>query len=168
MKTFFISDTHFNHYNIIKYCDRPFSSLYYMDQELIERWNNVVSKEDIVYHLGDFALGGKDVSRYYCQILNGRIRLVLGNHDTNKVRDYYEMGFDRVYDKPIIYNQFYILSHEPIFITENMPYANIYGHVHNNPEYKDVTSNTACVSVERIDYRPIEFDKLTKLMQSIR
>lgn len=168
MKTFFISDTHFNHYNIIKYCNRPFSSLYYMDQELIERWNSVVSKDDIVYHLGDFALGGKDVIRYYCQILNGRIRLVLGNHDTNKVKDYYEMGFDRVYDKPIIYNQFFILSHEPIFITENMPYANIYGHVHNNSEYKDYTSNTACVSVERIDYRPIEFNKLIKLMESVQ
>ena len=51
---YFISDTHFNHKNVIKYDKRPFDSLEEMEWEIIKRWNNTVSNKDIVYHLGDF------------------------------------------------------------------------------------------------------------------
>ena len=81
----------------------------------------------------------------------------MGNHDGYNIKKYYEAGFEKVYDKPIIYQDFFfILSHKPLYITENMPYVNIFGHVHNNPEYTDYTSNTFCVSCERINYKPIE------------
>ncbi|MFR0986288.1 MAG: hypothetical protein ACLSFZ_06955 [Frisingicoccus sp.] len=50
---------------------------------------------------------------------------------------------------------FWILSHEPLYINENMPYANIFGHVHGNPTYKDFCRQSICVCVERTDYRPI-------------
>lgn len=78
MGLFFTSDTHFGHKNIIEYCNRPFSSVGEMDEEIIRRWNNVVEPSDVVYHLGDFTLGGERQAReYFCQ-LNGRI-FVLGN-----------------------------------------------------------------------------------------
>lgn len=166
MKTFIISDTHFGHENIICYCNRPFVTVEEMDRQLIERWNSVVRKDDVVYHLSDFALGNIDKVAGYRSKLNGRIFLVTGNHDGYNIKKYYEAGFDKVYDKPIIYQDFFILSHTPMFITENMPYANIFGHVHNNPEYTDYTSNTFCVSVERISYTPILFDEVTRLMKT--
>ena len=56
-KTFFVSDTHFNHTNIIKYCNRPFNNADEMDAALIKNWNTKVPKDGIVYHLGDFAWG---------------------------------------------------------------------------------------------------------------
>ena len=56
---FFTSDTHFNHSNVIQYCNRPFSSLDEMNAKLIENWNERVNENDIVYHLGDFAMGKK-------------------------------------------------------------------------------------------------------------
>lgn len=56
MNIFFTSDTHFGHNNIIKLSNRPFSSVEEMNEGLIERWNDVVGAEDIVYHLGDFSL----------------------------------------------------------------------------------------------------------------
>lgn len=165
MKTFVIADTHFGHSNIIKYCDRPFVTTEEMNSKLIERWNSVVGKDDIVYHLGDFALGNMTKVSEYRKQLKGKIFLIQGNHDGYTMKRYYEAGFDKVYDKPIIYQEFYILSHQPLFITENMPYANIFGHVHNNPEYTDYTSNTFCVSCERINYKPILIDDIIDKMQ---
>ncbi len=52
----FVSDTHFGHGNVLKYCNRPFSSTLEHDQQLIANWNSVVKENDTVYHLGDFGL----------------------------------------------------------------------------------------------------------------
>ena len=62
----------------------------------------------------------------------------------------------KVYDHPIILDNSIILSHEPMFMNDNMPYFNIYGHVHDKAEFKDRTENSWCVSVERINYTPAE------------
>ena len=81
MNTFFTSDTHFGHANIIKYNSRPFRHVDEMDDELIRLWNGVVGDDDIIYHLGDFTLGS-NASKYFCR-LNGHIH-VLGypwHHD---------------------------------------------------------------------------------------
>lgn len=82
MKTFFTSDLHFGHNNIIIYDKRPFDSVEDMDQELVRRWNSKVGTEDMVYVLGDMFLPIH--KEYVCGILetlNGKIILVKGNHD---------------------------------------------------------------------------------------
>lgn len=84
MATFFTSDHHFGHQRIIELCTRPFSNVQEMDEVMVERWNEVVSPDDTVYHLGDLALGGGEVfERSMCCAarLNGRKLLVPGNHD---------------------------------------------------------------------------------------
>lgn len=63
MKVFVISDTHFGHKNIIDYCNRPFKSIEEMDEALIKNWNETVSNDDVVIHLGDFGLGKKSTSQ---------------------------------------------------------------------------------------------------------
>ena len=80
MSTFFTSDSHYGHANIIKYCNRPFASVEEMDNTLIHNWNAVVRPEDTVYHLGDFAVGGGPAAPYLRR-LNGTIYFCLGNHD---------------------------------------------------------------------------------------
>ena len=71
MKTFLTSDNHFSHYNIIRYCNRPFSSVEEMNQTMISRWNAKVSPGDIVIHLGDFALASKNEIGQIRNQLNG-------------------------------------------------------------------------------------------------
>jgi calcineurin-like phosphoesterase family protein len=74
----FVSDAHFSHCNIIRYCKRPFASVEEMDEALIANWNNKVSNDDIVYHIGDFCFGKPE---YYLSKLNGEKHLLLGDHD---------------------------------------------------------------------------------------
>lgn len=94
-KVFFTSDTHFGHSNIIKYCQRPFNSAEHMDEVLISNWNEVVSPQDIVFHLGDFCFGSDKEWIKILQRLNGTKYLILGNHDlkkianSNQIKDYF-------------------------------------------------------------------------------
>jgi calcineurin-like phosphoesterase family protein len=81
MSRFFTSDTHFGHERIISLCNRPFSSVEEMNEVMIERWNQVVKPYDIVYHMGDVALGKIAESLPLVGRLNGIKKLVPGNHD---------------------------------------------------------------------------------------
>jgi calcineurin-like phosphoesterase family protein len=164
--TFFIGDTHFFHKNIIKYENRPFQDTIEMNEVLIKNWNKTVRNSDRVFMLGDFALTNRAGLNEVGRQLNGYKILVKGNHDQYNNDAYYDAGFNEVVKYPIIIDSFWILSHEPLYINENMPYANIFGHVHSNPAYMDYTSQTFCVSVERkhMNYKPISFDKIKELM----
>lgn len=159
-KVWFIADTHFNHANIIKYCNRPFTDKEEMNHCLINNWNSVVNKNDRVFVLGDFALCGKDKIIEIGKQLNGRKTLILGNHDRGSLQTYYNAGFEMVTKYPIVFNG-YILSHYPVDCS-SMQIKNIYGHVHNSEQYRDITLNDICVSVERIEYFPISLEEVEK------
>ena len=75
---------------------------------------------------------------------------------------YRDMGFAEAYDLPVILEGFWILSHEPLYVCENMPYANLFGHVHASPLYKTFSRQHYCVSAERIGYTPISFDEVMR------
>lgn len=166
MKTFFIADPHFGHRAIIEYENRPFKTVEEMDRALICNWNRVIGKHDKVYLLGDLSFYKDEVTADIVQQLQGIKYLVLGNHDSSNVKRYYDMGFHRVYDCPIILDAFWMLSHEPLYINinTNMPYANIFGHVHASKLYTNYSSQSFCVSAERIGYTPIAFDEIKRLM----
>lgn len=165
MKVFIISDTHFGHENIIRYCNRPFSSVEEMDRVMIENWNRVVGKDDLVLHLGDFCFYRRKtkVSELVGK-LNGRKLLIMGNHDNHSEQFYRDCGFHTVSRFPILWDSFYLLSHAPLKLSETtplllntyglFPYLHFYGHVHNDSKYID-TLTSKCVSVERIGYTPM-------------
>lgn len=82
MTTYFVSDTHFGHTNIIRFDRRPWETVEEMDDALISNWCRVVRAEDTVYHLGDVAMWGNRTSPLgYLHQLTGQIRIIPGNHD---------------------------------------------------------------------------------------
>lgn len=163
-KVYFVADTHFSDEAIRLYENRPYIDTYEMDKALVDNWNLVVSPDDIIWHLGDFGAEGHEAEML--SKLNGNVFLVKGNHDTKSNEYYRQAGFCEVYDKPILYEGFWLLSHEPLYVNTNMPYANLFGHVHANPIYKDLGSQHVCVCVERINYTPIPFDEIKRQIAS--
>lgn len=159
-RMFFIADTHFGEDSIRRYENRPFGSVIEMNETLVANWNSVVSQNDEVYILGDFGASGNE--KEFLSRLNGTKYLVKGNHDTESNEYYRRAGFKEVYDMPILFKNFWILSHDAIYVNTNMPYANLFGHVHNNPIIKDYSSQHFCVSAERIEYTPILFEEIAK------
>jgi len=163
-----IADTHFYHSNIIKYENRPFNDIEHMNNEIVKRWNNTVKKNDRVFVLGDVSFLGLDDTKSIISKLNGTKILVLGNHDKKSIQYWMDIGFSEVYKYPIIYKEFFILSHEPpTYFNENCPYFYIYGHVHSTDMYKTITKNSACVSIERWDYKPVSIEKLVELAKLV-
>lgn len=160
MKTWFIGDTHFDHRNIISYCNRPFLTVADMNKALVDNWNKVVRNEDKVIMNGDFALCGKERIIEIGLKLNGRKTLILGNHDGASLKTYYDAGFEMVSKYPILVDEFFIVSHMPQYVQENGVYVNVFAHVHDNPAFKDVSARSFCTSAERINYTPIEFEDM--------
>lgn len=166
---YIISDTHFFHKNIIKYCNRPYENTYYMNKDLIERWNSVVQDNDVVLHLGDFAMSRKrnDVKEIASQ-LKGKISLVKGNHD-NFDNNFYCEIFNGCYDSLVIDNMFF--THKPYEHLQFTDFSiNVHGHIHNNiPDAYSLDPELYFnVSCEVIDYKPIAIDTLYKRKEQLQ
>ena len=185
MKYFLISDTHFLHDNIIKYCNRPedFNKL------LIKNWKNVVTDEDTVLHLGDVACGftgREDKLKQIFDLLPGKKYLIRGNHDTRPDEFYKELGFEDIRDYLIIENDGIktLLCHYPLEISifdsiqsrekqsnlmsvfkDNGCSYLIHGHTHNaKPKYSFAFN----ASVERLNYTPIELSECYKGLKTFQ
>lgn len=156
---FGVSDTHFGHTNIIRYCDRPYRDTEEMDSALIKNWNSAVSKQDRVFHFGDVCFKYSDERiRALIGALNGYKILIMGNHDRRlSPKKWMELGFDEVYPYPIIYKEFFIFSHETVYLNNSMPYANVHGHLHEKKMDGGAYYN---ICVEQTEYKPIELDKV--------
>jgi calcineurin-like phosphoesterase family protein len=105
-KLWFTSDLHFNHTNVISYCNRPFANREEMNEHIIKIWNSTVKPQDTVFILGDFSLNPKIATQMALR-LNGTKCLVSGNHDAcfighkksaKMVQKYQDNGFDVVFD----------------------------------------------------------------------
>lgn len=158
---FFISDTHFGHAALLNFKNedgspvRTFSSVEEMDETLIQRWNSVVRPQDHVYHLGDVAM-----KRPFLDTLsrvNGHKRLVRGNHDIFRTKDYLKY-FDEIYASRVLDNL--LFTHIPVH-PESMGRftANVHGHVHGQPQGK-YGPRYYNVSVEVMGYQPISLEDL--------
>lgn len=160
-RTFIISDLHFFHTNIIKYCDRPFKDIEEMNKVLIDNWNSIVEKDDLIVVVGDFVFGSTDNLEYITNSLNGRILLVRGNHDRHSVTKYARFGIE-VRNNVLFGHKGvrYLIKHRPVHNHDSFDYEIlVHGHTHSIHKYSDVGINT---SVEALDYKPILFSELVE------
>ena len=127
---YFTADTHFEHGNVIAYCDRPFANLEAMRRTLVERWNATVRQCDRVLHLGDFALGDRTRIPALLAALNGELTLVTGNHDFARDDKYFKhvlrgrsFGFQSG-------GTLLEVAHNPLHLTGTVSPIGLCGHVH--------------------------------------
>lgn len=133
MNIFVTSDHHFGHAAVIQYSKRPFKSVQEMDREMIRRWNEVVLKDDLVYHLGDFSFR-KDLPSLFSQ-LNGKISWLSGNHDKKKYKDSSLTSTVRLvgpYEELKLNGHTLILCHYPFYKWNKCHYGSLHLHGHSH------------------------------------
>ena len=133
MTKYLCADLHFDHENILRYCDRPFKNVSQMNKQLVNNWNSIVGKDDIVYNLGDLTLNHRKPSDWLASIiekLNGRHILILGNHDKMDPFKFVEMGIESVHTSLEVDGVY--LIHDPAMSVAFPEGSRIFcGHVHN-------------------------------------
>ena len=166
MNTFFTADNHFGHTNILRFTNRPFSSVEEMDEELIKRWNERIKVNDLVYHLGDFSLlSHKYVNKYFDR-LNGKINLVPGGHDKRWIR--HANNFENVTILPALvtikHNSFpIVLCHYPMLTWDRSHYGSIHFHGHSHGAIPN-EGNRMDVGVDTNDFYPYKLDEIMEII----
>lgn len=162
LDTWIISDTHFFHKNIVKYCDRPKDHT----EIMVRNWHELIGDNDTVFHLGDLFMGPLEKVIPTLQSLPGNIYMLRGNHDKKSIYWYKQHGIELVgefgryywpYSLPGSLSQV-VFSHDPLNPTYNRDWhINIHGHIHNNgyPIYAPENLDYRNVSIEVMDYKPV-------------
>lgn len=166
---FFTSDTHFDHGNIIKYCNRPFANAEEMNETIIERWNHAVRLNDTVYHLGDVAFV-KTLGRLQQLVdrLNGHIFLVKGNHDKEKlVKGVRGINYLGNLKRIKVFEQQIVLCHYAMRVWDKWHFGawHLYGHSHGTlPDMRESLSFD--VGVDAWEFTPVHFEVVREVMKS--
>ena len=181
-KFYFVSDTHFLHSNIIKYCKRPFKSIEENDEELIRRWNEKVPEDGIVFHLGDVAFGNNERVNHILKQLHGKIYLIIGNHDWHRIVHEQSWRFEdmtqqinmKIGKRHIILNHYPMLAFSGAWRGEDATYQ-LFGHVHTSPytdegldqqRMKYLFTSQYDVGVDNNDFTPVSWKEVDQIINN--
>jgi calcineurin-like phosphoesterase family protein len=175
-KLFFTSDTHFFHKNIIKYCDRPFTSVEEMNEQIVENWNSVVPKDGVVFHLGDVSLTASPKAlKSLLDRLNGTKYLIIGNHENDALSKQdiretwagiYDVAEIFIPDDEITYGeQHIVMCHYPMIVWNGSHRGSwqLFGHVHGGLSNKGVIKHPVTAmdaGVDSHNYYPISYQQV--------
>ena len=175
-RIFVTSDTHFGHDRGFLFSPRGFTSIQEHDAAVIANWNSVVNPDDVVYHLGDVMLNDNEHGLECLRQLNGHIKIVPGNHDTDKRIELYKqlenievlpMAITLKYKK---YN--FYLSHHPTLTSnlEKAPYLrmhliNLYGHTHQQDKFFQDMPYMFHVGMDSNGNKPVSLDDAIEMMK---
>jgi calcineurin-like phosphoesterase family protein len=178
-KIFFSSDGHWNHANILQFCNRPFKDVNEMNYKLIENWNKKVPVDGLVFYLGDFAWGGYEVWKNIRNQLNGDIILIKGNHDQHNMSPTAESElfkcvtwqmFIEIEGRRVLLNHYPFLCYAGTYRDpKGLVYA-LNGHVHSGPGTKGLDIDRLKmlfptqydVGVDNNNYEPISWNEVNE------
>lgn len=166
---FVTADTHFGHVKLVDIWGRRKPD---HNEVMIERWNAIVGKRDVVLHLGDLTMLGKHETMAYTSQLNGIKYLVRGNHDEASDTWYKDCGFTVI---PPCFQQFrdkyenwfnILFTHIPVHPLPGEDWFNIHGHLHgDNHRGHKPTPRHFDVGVDPNDLTPV---RLSTLLDEIK
>lgn len=179
MNIFYSSDHHLFHFNIIRYCSRPFSSTEEMNEHLISEWNGVVKPNDIVRYLGDLTLSrDESLIMPLRKRMNGIWELfIAGNHDDGKFLHDPDLAQEVIIGsknrkrrqelrKDIVEDGIrLVLSHYPQANDTLYGAKNLHGHVHANVTQDPAYPNHFHIGVDSWNYRPAEWSEIKALLR---
>jgi calcineurin-like phosphoesterase family protein len=155
MRFYFTSDNHFGHSGARGFYRRPFKSVAEMDQQMIERWNALVRCDDVVWHLGDFAVGqSAERVAQLLTALNGQKHLVMGNNDNEAVIDCPLWSSVQSYIEMTVGGDAFVLCHYPFRTWRDMSKGSINLHGHSHGKLKPMPRQFD-VGVDAWDFRPV-------------
>jgi calcineurin-like phosphoesterase family protein len=178
---FFTADTHFGHKGVIKHCNRPFETVEEMDEAIIARWNERITKHDTVLHMGDVGLFNDKHTLECVSRLNGTKHLILGNHDApwpgNKRYARHFQTWARFFESMSTFAMREIAGEDVLF--SHFPYRGdhvgydrssqfrlrdegkflVHGHVHTEWLW---VANQYNVGVDVHDFYPVELSEVAK------
>lgn len=169
---YFTSDLHLGHKNVLKLCNRPFSSIEEMDACLIDNWNSRVTNNDTVYILGDLMFRNSVPPEEYLSQLKGKKHLIRGNHD-------------RDWMKKVDINKYFVSNENLSFISDgkhritvchypmmSWPHIStngymVFGHIHHNTDavYWPIIEQSELMLNAGVDingFKPVTFDELVE------
>lgn len=165
METWFTSDFHLDHFNVIKYSDRPFGTVTEMNESIIDNVNKFVSKNDTLYFLGDFCFKNKNPIHYREKINCNNIVMILGNHDYRVKREVWEKLFLSVHDILVIHNPVLLtMCHYPLESWPSKSHKSIclHGHSHGKSRFE---MNRIDVGVDCHNYEPINISNVVEIIK---
>ena len=187
----FISDLHLGHHNIIKFDDRPFSSIEEHDVTIMNNCNTYVKPNDTLYILGDIAKNKSAYAKHFLKNTHGKKFLIWGNHDRNRdlmskycvqVQDYMHLWHNDPtgpFEKNGIFRQFIVMSHYAMRAWDKSYHGSImlHGHSHGNlvplgDRSLDVSINHVALRLAEMSgvavgpehYRPVNYDEIKAIM----
>lgn len=166
--TFFISDTHFWHANVIKFNRRPWETVEDMNEGLIHNWNSVVNKGDDIYHLGDIVLANKEKTEGILRRLNGNIHFIRGNHDKSALQfKKYFAWIKDLYDFTTPDGDTIVLCHYPLERWNKSHYGSyhLHGHCHESLMKVDPDIRRLNMGVDNPlwNYTPVHLDTILEV-----
>lgn len=169
------SDLHFSHNKPFLYEPRGFSSPKEHNEEIVRKWNLMISDDDEVYILGDLIMSDNEDAMKYLSQLKGKIYFIRGNHDTDtKIALYKSLGFTDLGYAHIIKSgkwSFY-LSHYPTAVgnyDDEETHKKFYclcGHTHTADRWKDFnTMKSYHVELDAHDNFPVTIEQIKMEIQ---
>ena len=180
VENWYTSDLHFNHKNIIEYCNRP-TTFAEQNEWLITRLNSFIGVNDTVHHVGDFMFGStkkpkerevlKERIKEVLKQLNGNWRFIIGNHDREEIlkQACEELGKHEVlgdYHVEVFNGRKFVMCHFPFRSWQDSRHGsiNVHGHTHGGLLGKEYPNQIDVGLDATGDFRPLTAQEIITIV----